>query len=105
VDAFNAVIFFQSLTHGATVVDTHALVDKLARNGYKAHGRVLTTRFLGGLISLDGIHPTNTGYAIIANAFIDTMNEAWGTDIPHANVNQIAEHDPLVPPITVKSRE
>jgi hypothetical protein len=27
-----------------------------------------------GLLSLDGIHPTNTGYAIIANETMRTMN-------------------------------
>jgi hypothetical protein len=109
VGIFNVIIFAQSLAHGATVVDIHGLVDKLAQNGYTtAAGKTLTTGFLGGLISLDGVHPTNTGYGIIANTFIDTMNRWWGTAIPHADIDKIAATDPLVapfppPPFTVNS--
>jgi hypothetical protein len=54
---------------------------------------VLTTDFLGGLFSLDGIHPTNTEYGIIANDFIDAMNQSLRTGIPDAD---IAASDPLV---------
>ena len=101
IDAYNVIIFAESFAHGAAVVDIHALVDGLAQNGYKADGKHLTTQFLGGIVSLDGIHPTNTGYAIIANAFIQVMNSSWGTNIRPANVDEIAAHDPLVPPVHV----
>ena len=101
VEAYNVIIFAESLFHGATVVDIHALVDELSENGYKADGKVLTTAFLGGVVSLDGIHPTNTGYAIIANRFIDVINRAWGTSISRADVDAIAARDPLVPPVKV----
>jgi hypothetical protein len=47
----------------------------------------LDTRFLwsdqpgklakGGLFSLDGVHPTTIGYALIANEFLGVMNDAW----------------------------
>ena len=95
IDAYNAIIFSESLLHGAAVVDTHALVDSWAQNGYNADGKHLTLGFLGGLISLDGIHPTNTGYAIMANTFINVINAAWGVHIPQADVNAVAAHDPL----------
>ena len=38
-----------------------------------------------GLLSYDGLHPSNTGYALIANAFIATINGAYGTSIPQVN--------------------
>ena len=60
-------------------------------------GLTLTTDFLGGLFSLDGLHPTNTGYAIMANQFIQTINANFKTSIPLANVQQIAASDPLLP--------
>jgi hypothetical protein len=60
-------------------------------------GLRLTTDFLGGLFSLDGLHPTNTGYGIMANQFIQTMNEGFKTHIPLVNVQQIAATDPLLP--------
>ena len=99
VDAYNVIIFAESLTHGATMVDIHQLVERLAKNGYVADSKQLTTGFLGGLFSLDGIHPTNTGYGIIANTFIGVMNHRLGTDIPPADINAIAAQDPLTPPV------
>jgi hypothetical protein len=82
-------------------VDVHGVLNELAAKGYKANGKHLTTSFLGGLLSLDGIHPTNTGYAIIANSFIETMNRCWDTHLPNVNVDEVAAHDPLVPPVSV----
>jgi hypothetical protein len=63
----NVIIALQALTHGAVVVDLFSLIDNLHAKGYKVGGLTLTTDFLGGLFSLDGLHPTNTGYAIMAN--------------------------------------
>ncbi len=99
IEAYNQIIFIEAALHDAQFVDIHGLVDQIAKDGYTADGKHLTTAFLGGLFSLDGIHPTNTGYAIIANSFIQQMNRSWNMNIPAANVNAIAAQDPLVPPI------
>ena len=64
--------------------------------GIEANGHHLTNAFLGGLFSLDGVHPTNTGYAVIANKFITTLNQTRGTSIPLVNVNEVASTDPLI---------
>jgi hypothetical protein len=40
----------------------------------------------GGILSFDGIHPSNTGYALIANVFIGVINEAYGTQIPLVDI-------------------
>ena len=55
-------------------------------------------RFLGGFFSLDGIHPTNTGYAVVANTFIDAMNAAFKTTVADVNLSTVAAADPLWPP-------
>jgi hypothetical protein len=93
----NAIIAVQAVTHRAVVVDLFSLIDELHVHGYRAHGLTLTTDFLGGLFSLDGLHPTNTGYAIMANRFIGTMNASFRKKIPFADVQQIAATDPLLP--------
>ena len=100
IDSYNLVILAESIVHGADFVDVHALLNDLAEHGYNADGKHLTTAFLGGLLSLDGIHPTNTGYAIIANRFIDAMNSRWDTHVKKINVDNIAARDPLVPPVS-----
>ncbi len=37
-----------------------------------------TLQFGGGLLSWDGLHPSNVGYAVIANSFIQTAITAFG---------------------------
>jgi lysophospholipase L1-like esterase len=96
VDAYNAIIEFEAIEHGATVVDIHTLSVRTAEFGVEVNGQRLTNAFLDGLYSLDGVHPTNTGYAIIANEFIKTMNRQLGTNVPPISVEQVAKADPLV---------
>ena len=40
----------------------------------------------GGLFGYDGVHPTPLGYAYIANKFIDSINTAFGAQIPEVNL-------------------
>ncbi len=95
ISCYNLIIAATTLVHGGVVVDIHELVDRIYRKGYKVGSKTLTTDFFGGLFSLDGIHPTNTGYGIIANEFIRTMNSFAGTAIPAANIDEIFAKDPL----------
>ena len=69
-----------------------------AASGITINNYNATTVFLGGLFSLDGLHPTNTGYGLLANKFIDTMNASLKTTIPDVNVATIAAADPLFGP-------
>jgi lysophospholipase L1-like esterase len=94
----NLIIQLQAALHTAVVVDLFSLIDNLHANGYKVGNFSLTTDYLGGLFSLDGLHPSNTGYGIMANEFIKEINAAFHTRIPPADILQIAEHDPLVLP-------
>jgi len=105
VMAFNAEIAAAiadvELNRGITIatVDMFALFDGIAINGYDVNGDgtlVLTTDYLGGIFSLDGIHPTRTAHALIANAFIDAINTRFGEAIPLVNVATTAERDKLV---------
>jgi phospholipase/lecithinase/hemolysin len=98
VVSFNSVIAAQAKATGATLVDIHALFDTVAAQGLTIGGYTGTASFLGGFFSLDGIHPTNTGYAVIANAFIDAMNVDFKSAIADVNLAPIAAADPLWPP-------
>jgi GDSL-like Lipase/Acylhydrolase len=107
VDAYNAIIAAQVASAGGTLVDTHALFTAIGdcripgfpcASGVTINGYQATNAFLGGLFSLDGVHPTNTGYALIANAFIDTMNASLGTTVADVDVAAVAAADPLFPP-------
>ena len=98
VVAYNKVIAAQASAAGATLVDINALFTSIAANGLTIDGYKGTNAFLGGFFSLDGIHPTNTGYAVVANTFIDAMNVAFKTSIADVNLTTVAAADPLWPP-------
>jgi lysophospholipase L1-like esterase len=98
VQAYNQVIAQQVAAVGGTVVDIYTATNGLRLHPPVVNGYPINFGFLGGFFSLDGIHPTNTGYAITANAFIQTMNAALGTNIPVVDVSAIAAKDPLFPP-------
>jgi len=95
--AYNAVIAFSAFRHNVTVVDIFSLVNRVAFLGVEVNGRRINLDFMNGFSSLDRMHPTNTGYAIIANEFIKTMNRHLDADIPAVSVEQVAKTDPLFP--------
>jgi len=80
VNALNDVINDVAAAHGMAVADIHAAFDALAANPPVIAGVPLTNRFLGGVFSLDGVHPSNIMQAIIANIFIDQFNAHYGTN-------------------------
>jgi lysophospholipase L1-like esterase len=95
VAAYNQVITSTANAVGATLVDINALFTTTAANGILINGVTANFNFLGGLFSMDGIHPTNTGYALLANKFIDTMNAQLKTSIPDVSLSTVASTDPL----------
>ena len=96
VFAFNLVILERAIARRAVFIDTYSLLNQIKENGFIANKRKLTMDYLGGFFTLDAIHPTNTGHAIIANEWIKTMNSRLGMDIPLVSVDRIAQNDPLV---------
>jgi lysophospholipase L1-like esterase len=98
VDGFNAVIAAEAKKHGAALVDEHTSFERNADRGVEIRGQRLTVAFLGGLFSLDGVHPTNTGYALTANDVIKTMNRFFDADVEPVSVEDVERADPLVPP-------
>jgi lysophospholipase L1-like esterase len=97
VTAFNQVIAAEAKTANATLVDINALFAQVVASGLTINGYTGTASFLGGFFALDGIHPTNTGYAVVANKFIDTMNSTIATKIPDVPLAPIAAADPFWP--------
>jgi lysophospholipase L1-like esterase len=96
VRQLNTIIAAHTVLHDGVLVDLFAAIDAIYANGYPVKSGTLTTDFLGGLFSLDGLHPSNTGYAILANEFIRRINGAFGTAYRLVNVDAVAARDPLV---------
>ena len=93
---FNQVISREAKAHRAALVDVNRVLETARSRGLFVGRHRLTTEFLGGLFSLDGVHPTNTGYAILANEFIEALNRRFHARIPAVNEHEVLRKDPLV---------
>ncbi len=78
------------------LVDFSSAVKQLA-NGVEVDGDELTTNYFGGLISLDGLHFTDTGYALFANLMISRINETLRSTIPYVDLFAVHAADALSP--------
>ncbi|MEW6743511.1 MAG: SGNH/GDSL hydrolase family protein [Planctomycetota bacterium] len=96
---FNRIIEEAAAIIGMPVVDINALYDAIKAHPPTPYGVPLTTRFLGGLFSLDGVHPSDIGQALVAIAFISKINAYFGVRVPSIssqNLTQIFLNDPFV---------
>ncbi len=98
-DDYNTVIHSVAGGFGVPVVEVNAYFQDVAVNGAEYNGEEYSTTFVtGGLFSLDGVHPSNVGYALIAEEFIETINDAYGSELSAALL-------PTVPPVPRSSTE
>lgn len=80
VNANNQAIAEIAAAASIPVVDVSAFYRAIQSGGYTVGGVVLNNNFLtGGIISYDGVHPTDLGYAILANEWIRVINANGGT--------------------------
>jgi len=62
--------------------DAAAVMAELKESGISFNtGSVSSDFATGGAFSLDGVHPTGRGYAVIANEIIDVINEAFNANV------------------------
>ena len=63
-------------------LDAAALLVQLSESGINFGTGSITSEFAtGGGFSLDGVHPTARGYAVIANAVVDTINSGFNANV------------------------
>lgn len=87
--AFNESIETVAKQYNLAITDTNSLIKNLkTKEGILYNGVSYTNEFItGGFFSLDGIHPTGRGYAIIANEFIKSINFKFKSNLPSVNPN------------------
>ncbi len=99
VNLLNDVIRTTVEARGFALVETHGIFEYLSENPLNLFGVSLTTRFLGGLFSLDGVHPSNIGQGLVAFFFIEALNQRYGADIPQIDGQtlwQLTATDPFI---------
>ena len=98
IDAYNAALGSAVAPYpNLHVVDVRTWTATIIRDGVVIGGQRLTGQKFGGLLSLDHLHFTDTGYALAANVFIDAINGAKGWQIPHVDVAAVLAADALSP--------
>jgi lysophospholipase L1-like esterase len=87
VNSFNNTIKSIANAKGLAIFDAFTFLNNLKQNGLVENGVSLNSGYIsGGVFSLDGVHLTPRGYAIVANEFIKAINAKYGSSIPLADV-------------------
>ena len=96
-DAFNVTIKAQATAKGLAFVDANALLSQVANGGVRFGQYHLTSSYLvGGAFSLDGVHPSPRGYALIANEFMKAINAKYGSTFRPVDLGNYATQFPKV---------
>ncbi|MEX8547095.1 MAG: SGNH/GDSL hydrolase family protein [Mucilaginibacter sp.] len=87
VNSYNTTIKTVAASKGIAVVDMYSFLNDIKAHGLVVDGLTLTSNYItGGIFSLDGVHLTPRGYAIVANQFIKTINAQYNSNIPLTSV-------------------
>lgn len=91
INSYNTTIANLVAAHdNFALVDVNAFLNNVAANGIVENGVKFTTQYIeGGLFGVDGVHPTNQGYGLIANEFIKVINKKFNANIPLVDVSAL----------------
>lgn len=99
----NQEIYYAALANNWAHVDANGVFMDINNYGHAlkdgnglATSRTITTDYLGGLFSLDGVHPSVTGHAVAANHIIDEVNMKYGQNLAPVNEVAVAAGDTLL---------
>ena len=88
-DAYNTTIKGFATLYGLAFIDTNALLNKVATVGIPSNGFTITSAYAtGGAFSLDGVHPSPRGYALIANEFMKVINLTYGSNLKPVDISK-----------------
>jgi lysophospholipase L1-like esterase len=88
VASYNSTIKKVALDRGLGLMDANQML-KLYTVPQMINGASVSSAFItGNLFSLDGIHLTPMGYALVANGFIKAINEKYGSNLPNVDASK-----------------
>jgi len=88
VASYNSTIKSLADNKGLAIADTYTYLNQV-KTGIVLQGIGINSAFItGGAFSLDGIHLTPRGNAVIANLFIDAINSKYGSNILTVDITQ-----------------
>ena len=88
-DAYNVSIQALAASKGLAFVDANSILNQVATGGLVVSGYTMTSSYVtGNSFSLDGVHPSPKGYALIANKFLEAINAKYGSNFKGVNLGQ-----------------
>ncbi|SHF90675.1 hypothetical protein SAMN05444396_102379 [Flavobacterium segetis] len=88
-DAYNAAIRSIATAKGLAFVDANAVLTQVASGGITANGYTVSSTYVsGGGFSMDGVHPSPRGYALIANQFLAAINTTYGSNLKAVDLSK-----------------
>lgn len=95
VAEYNAAINAAASARNIPVADIAGLYNRVFAPGGLQLGPInVNPGFLtGGFFGYDGVHLTDLGYLLFGNEFIKAINAGYGTEIPLANIFQLAANN------------
>jgi hypothetical protein len=95
VAALNQLIADLARRPNVHLVDVNGTLERLVAGEITVAGNNLTRTWGGGAFSLDGIHLSNTGYALVANRHVAALNAAMpDLAVPELDLSMVWENDP-----------
>ena len=87
-NSFNATLTSEANARNLAVFDANAFFKSVAANGVATNAANNTAGYISGnLFSLDGVHPTPRGYAVVANEMLKVINAKYGSTFSGVNAN------------------
>jgi len=86
-NSYNGIIADLAAQFDLAFFDAAAFNQEIAVNGVQlADGSTVTATYgTGGGFSLDGVHPSPRGYALLAGKFLETIEAKYGANLPDVN--------------------
>lgn len=96
VAAYNTAIRAEATRHGFVVYDLNALARQVRESGVEAGSRRLAGGLYGGFYAPDGLFPTPTAHAVIANQLLLLLNATYQRTFNLVDVDEVAAGDPFL---------
>jgi hypothetical protein len=88
VVAYNTTIKTIAAQKGLAVFDAFTFLNNIKAHGILVNGVSAGSSYIsGGIFSLDGVHLTPRGYALVANEYIKAINTTYNASIPTVNIS------------------
>jgi len=85
---YNQLLIQKASQYNLAIADIASFIGKLP-NSIKYDGADINNQFVtGGFFSLDGLHPHEKGYMLIANELIKAINQKYKSSIPLSNCKE-----------------